>query len=845
MPRMRELPAVHPFPRLGPGDHQRWVVPLHSVGLDDVPLVGGKSAGLGELLRALGEHGVPVPEGFAVTTAGYRHFIDDNDLVGPLEVALAPFLSIRTSGKHDEVLERLEQAASHAQSIVIAHPMPGDLQHEILEAHRELRTRLADDVGVAVRSSATAEDLPEASFAGAHATFLDIHGDDAVLDAVHRCFASLFTARAISYRSDLGFSTNDVALSVCVQRMVRTGVGRGAAGVAFTLDTETGFRDVVQLEAAWGSGESIVQGRVTPDEWFVHKPTLSRGFRPIIGRTIGDKEIKRTWDPRTGAHAEVPTTPEERTHACFADDEVLRLARWAVAVERHWSEHHGRPTPMDLEIARDGVDGTLWVVQARPETVHGHEAAPVLQVFTLDGAGTTLTTGLAVGERIASGPVRVVTDPSGLAQVKPGDVLVTTTTDPDWEPVLRIASAVVTERGGRTSHAAIVAREIGIPAVVGATGAMRALDGRPAVTVSCAEGTTGRVYDGVVPFRVEDVDPAHLPRTDTAVLVNIADPDLAFGVARLPVDGVGLARMEFVLAGSVRVHPLAITRPEALSPEQRADVEAVIGTAEPHEWFVDRLATGIGRLTAAFWPRPVVLRFSDFKTNEYAHLVGGAAFEPVEENPMLGWRGASRYHHPDYEDGFALEVEAVRRVREEMGLVNLELMIPFCRTPEEGRQVLKVMARHGLERGRDGLRVLVMAEIPSNVILADRFAELFDGFSIGSNDLTQLTLGVDRDSERIADLFDEGNEAVLRSFASLIDTAHRHGRRVGICGQAPSDDPEIAAFLVQCRIDSVSLSPDAVARTRRRIAQAESERRSNGSGAAAPSAPAAAAASPS
>jgi len=671
-----------------------------------------------------------------------------------------------------------------------------------------------------VRSSATAEDLPNASFAGQQESFLYVHGATPLLEAVKRCFASLFTARAISYRRDMGISDAGVALSVGVQRMVRADTA--SSGVIFTLDPDTGFRDAVLVTAAWGLGENVVQGRVEPDEYYVHKPTLGKGFAGVLRRKCGAKEAKLVYQSDRHRLANLDTNAAERRRLCLSDDEVLTLARWAVTIEEHYSKVRGTPTPMDLEWAKDGVSGELFIVQARPETVYSQRGPAELELYHLREAGEVLGEGIAIGSAIGAGVSRVIASPEKIAEFQPGEVLVTDSTDPDWEPVMKIASAIVTERGGRTSHAAIVAREMGIPAVVGMNGAMTAIPGGADVTVSCAEGPVGHVYRGALPFDVERIDPHSLPATKTKVMLNLAQPDQAFALSHLPVDGVGLARMEFIFAGWVGVHPLALTRYDSLPYEVKRQVIAKTGgAADRIEYFIDRLSQGIATLAAAFYPKPVILRFSDFKTNEYAHLVGGEAFEPREENPMIGWRGASRYYHPEFREGFMLEVEAVKRVREVLGLTNLKVMIPFCRTPDEGQKVLDTMAAGGLVRGVDGLEVYVMAEIPANVFLADRFAELFDGFSIGSNDLTQLCLGVDRDSERIAPLFDERNEAVKRACVMLIEKAHAAGRPVGICGQAPSDYPDFAAFLVQHGIDSLSLAPDAVVATRRHIASLE------------------------
>jgi pyruvate,water dikinase len=631
--------------------------------------------------------------------------------------------------------------------------------------------------------------------------------------------ASLFTARAISYRAHMGFDHLKVALSVGVQRMVRADTG--ASGVIFTLDPDTGHRGFVYVTAIFGLGENIVQGRVVPDGYYVHKETLRQGFKALVYRRLGAKELTLTYDPREGRLKNRPTPPYLRNQFALKDEEALLLADWSLKIEDHYSQKRGAPTPMDIEWAKDGPTGELFVLQARPETVHSQKS-PVLRVYRLLDRGEVLAEGLAVGEAIAQGRARILRNPKEMDRFQEGEVLVTETTNPDWEPIMKKAAAIVTERGGRTSHAAIVARELGVPAIVGAAGATRGIPEGEEVTVSCAEGEVGRVYRGRLPYEVEEIHPESLPRTRTKILVNVGTPEEALKVSLLPTEGVGLLRMEFVFASHVRVHPLALTRYEALPKEVRRQVdEATEGYGDKRAYFVERLSEGIALIAAAFYPRPVLLRFSDFKTNEYARLIGGHLFEPKEENPMLGWRGASRYYHPDYKEGFLLEVAAVRRVREVLGLKNLMVMVPFCRTPEEGEKVLKVMEEGGLRRGEDGLEVYVMAEIPSNVLEAEAFAELFDGFSIGSNDLTQLALGLDRDSERVAHLFDERRETVKALCAMLIEKAHAKGRPVGICGQAPSDYPEFAAFLVERGIDSISLNPDALLRTVKKVAEME------------------------
>ena len=794
-----------------------WTRQLRDVGLTDIASVGGKNASLGELLRALVPLGVNVPDGFAVTADGYRHFIEDSGLQAAIEEALR---GIRKGDVTD-----LVRRSDRIRELMMRAPVPGDLEREIAGSYDALaRAAGVQNLDVAVRSSATAEDLPNASFAGQQESFLNVRGPTAVIEAVRKAFASLFTPRAINYREDMGFEHMRVALSVGVQRMVRSDLA--SSGVIFTLDTDTGHRGIVLVTSSFGLGESVVQGRVIPDQFVVHKDRLRAGFRPLVRRKLGAKESRLVYDE--GGHRSVKTerVPEEmRARFSIEDDDVLTLARWALRIEEHYSRVRGEVAPMDIEWAKDGRTGELFIVQARPETVHGQHAGATIRMCKLERPGLALATGLAIGDAIATGPARVVRDPSQEAEVKRGDVLVTEITDPDWEPIMKIASAIVTDRGGRTSHAAIVARELGIPAIVGTGDATRTVGMGKPVTVSCAEGEIGHVYEGEIAFSVEEVDPSTLPKPRTQIMLNVGDPDSALKLAMLPCDGVGLARMEFIFASWVGVHPLALTRYATLPLDVRREVDVkTAGYVDKTLYFVDRLAQGIGMLAAAFWPRPVILRFSDFKTNEYARLLGGAQFEPHEENPMLGWRGASRYYHPNYKEGFLLEVAAARRVREAFGLTNLKLMIPFCRTPAEGERVLATMREGGLVRGAGSLEVYVMAEIPSNILMADAFASLFDGFSIGSNDLTQLTLGVDRDSTTVAPLFDERIEAIKWSCAHLIEVAHARGRKVGICGQAPSDYADFAAFLVEQGIDSLSLNADAFARTRARIFEVEQRR---------------------
>ena len=789
----------------------RW---FSEIGLDDVPLVGGKNASLGELYRNLGAAGVRAPNGFAVTADAYRAFLR--------ETGLDRTIAALIEGLDPADLAQLSERGQAIRDAMTGADLPRPLQDAIGAAYEELGE--GAPIAVAVRSSATAEDLPDASFAGQQETYLNVRGRAAVLDACRRSFASLFTDRAISYRAHKGFDQLSIALSIGVQRMVRSDLG--SAGVMFTLDTETGFRDVVLINASYGLGETVVQGSVTPDEYYVFKPTLERGSRPILQKTLGSKELKLVYDEGGGRGVKtVPVPPADRTRCVLADDEILTLARWGCAIEAHYSAARGAPTPMDIEWARDGRTGELFVLQARPETVHARKAADTIEQFRLRARGPVLLTGRSVGARVAAGPVRVIPSAADLALFQPGEVLVTDKTDPDWEPIMKKASAIVTNRGGRTCHAAIVSRELGVPAIVGTERGTGVLRNGQEVTVSCAEGDTGFVYEGRQPFDVERIAVAALERPSTRIMMNVGNPDEAFSLSFIPNDGVGLARIEFIINTAIGVHPMALVQYGSLDPAARAEVDRrTAGYPDKPAFFVDKLAEGVATIAAAFYPRDVIVRLSDFKTNEYARLAGGRAFEPVEENPMLGFRGAARYYHSRYREGFALECRALRRVREEMGLTNVKIMVPFCRTLSEARLVVDELARNGLVRGSGGLELYMMVEIPSNVILLSSFAAYFDGFSIGSNDLTQLVLGVDRDSEVVAHEFDERDEAVKRLIAQAVDRARAAGRKIGICGQAPSDYPEFAEFLVRCGIDSMSLNPDVVLSTTRLVERIEHTR---------------------
>ena len=787
----------------------RYVRFFDTFGIDDVPSVGGKNASLGEMYRELSPKGVRVPNGFAITAEAYRTMLDASGATAALHQAL--------DGLDPSDVDDLARRARKAREVVYGAGVPAEVEAEILAGYRQLQTQYGEDVRLAVRSSATAEDLPTASFAGQQDTFLNIRGDQHLLEACRRCYASLFTDRAVHYRVDEGFDHFKVALSIGVMKMVRSDLA--SSGVMFTLDTESGFRDVVFVTGSWGLGENVVQGAVDPDEFYVHKPTFEAGKRAVLRRMLGDKAVKMIFSEGGTTHTtrNVPTPKADRARYCLADADVLELAGAAIAIEHHY----GRP--MDMEWAKDGLDGKLYVVQARPETVASQRHTTVIERYVLDATAPLLAQGRSVGEKIASGSARVIQSVDRLSEFHPGEVLVADTTTPDWEPVMKTAAAIVTNRGGRTCHAAIVARELGVPAVVGTGDATTSIAGGKAVTVSCAEGDIGRVYDGTVAFRVERTEIADLARPATKVMVNLGDPDLAFKTSFLPNDGVGLARMEFIITESIKAHPLALVHPDRVTDARaRAAIARLVHGYESGEaFFVERLSEGIGTIAAAFWPKPVVVRMSDFKTNEYASLLGGTDFEPKEANPMLGFRGASRYAHPAYAEGFALECAALKRVREEMGLTNVVVMLPFVRRVAEAEQVLDRMAELGLRRGEGGLEVYAMCEIPNNVILVDRFARLFDGFSIGSNDLTQLTLGVDRDSEIVAFDYDERDEGVKEMIRLAVEGCRRNGIHSGLCGQAPSDYPDMAQFLVEVGIDSMSLNPDTVIETTRAVLDVE------------------------
>ena len=801
--------------RAGADMTRRYIRFFDEIGIEDVPLVGGKNASLGEMYRNLSSQGVQVPNGFAITAEAYHHVLEQARALGPLHEALDDLPASN--------VEELARRGRRAREIVYGAILPEDLRAEILEAYRVLRQQYGETISVAVRSSATAEDLPTASFAGQQETYLNITGESSLLEACKRCFASLFTDRSIHYRIDHGFDHFKVGLSIGVMKMVRADVS--ASGVIFTLDTETGFRDVVLVTGSYGLGENVVQGTVEPDEFMVFKPTFERGARAVLRRTLGSKRLKMVY--RDGGTREatrnLATSAAEQERFCIADEDVLTLAEYAIKIEQHYSRKAGHPVPMDIEWAKDGVDGPLYIVQARPETVAANKGSTVLEEYFIKSAAKPLVTGRAVGTRVGSGPARVIPSAAQIAHFKPGEVLVTDITTPDWEPVMKQAAAIVTNRGGRTCHAAIVAREFGIPAVVGCEDATQRVASGETVTVSCAEGDTGRVYRGSVPFEVRRTDVATIERPQTKVMLIVGNPETAFQTSFLPNDGVGLARMEFVITEYIKAHPMALLHPEKIGDEaeRRAIAELTRNSSSGAAYFIQRLAEGIGTIAAAFYPKPVIVRMSDFKTNEYAGLLGGRWFETREANPMLGFRGASRYAHPAYAEGFALECAAMKRARETLGLTNIKLMIPFCRRVEEGAQVVQRMRELGLERGSNDLEIYVMCEIPNNVLLIDEFSRLFDGFSIGSNDLAQLTLGVDRDSELVAFDFDERDPGVLQMIRLAIEGCRRNNRHSGLCGQAPSDFPEVAEYLVRQRIDSISLNPDVIVKTTLRILELE------------------------
>jgi pyruvate,water dikinase len=784
------------------------------LGIEDVPLVGGKNASLGEMYRLLTPKGVKIPNGFALTSTAYRRFIDHNRLADKIHDVLR---TLDTTN-----MDNLADKGHKVRELILAAEFPQDLKDSILEGYRNLCIQYGPNTDVAVRSSATAEDLPDASFAGQQETYLNIKGQPMLLDACKKCFASLFTNRAISYRQDKGFDHFSIALSIGVQKMVRSDLA--VSGVMFSIDTETGFKDAVIVTGSYGLGENIVQGAVNPDEFYVYKPTLKQGFRPLLTKKLGSKQQRMVYDTQGNKTTKNISVPEgERKVFCMTDDEVLQLARWACIIEDHYSEKAGYFKPMDMEWAKDGKTNELYIVQARPETVMSRKDLNKLTQYVMKQKGAVLVAGRSVGSKIGKGRANVIKDVKDIGQFKKGDVLVTEMTDPDWEPIMKIASAIVTNRGGRTCHAAIISRELGIPCVVGTVTSTDKIKTGQNITVDCSEGDEGKVYDGLLDFEVHTLDLQAMAQPKTHVMVNIGDPSQAFELSFIPNEGVGLAREEFIVNSSIAIHPMALINYHSLKDEhvKKKIEELTYGYTDKPKFFVDKLAEGIGMIAAAFNPKPVIIRLSDFKTNEYANLLGGKDFEPKEDNPMIGWRGAARYYDAKFRPAFDLECRALLKVRNEFGLKNIILMIPMCRTITEGKKVIEIMRQNGLVQGQDGLKVYAMCEVPSNVILAEEFLEVFDGFSIGSNDLTQFTLGLDRDSELVSHVYDERNEAVKKLIRRVIEVANARGKYIGICGQAPSDYPEFAEFLVEAGIQSISLNPDTVIKTRILIAKKE------------------------
>lgn len=794
-------------------DKKKFIRFFSEITIKDVPLVGGKNASLGEMYQSLTPQGIQVPNGFAVTAEAYRATLDQSNVWPSLREIL--------SNLNPENVEDLARRAACARDIIYRAALPQEIAKEIKEALEDLASEYGQDLTVAVRSSATAEDLPNASFAGQHDTYLNIHGAAAVLDSIQHCFASLFTDRAIRYRIDNGFDHLKVFNSVGVMKMVRSDLA--SSGVIFTIDTETGFKDVVFITGAYGLGENIVQGAVDPDEFYVFKPTLRNGKKAVLKRTLGAKKIKMILsDSGRITTRNTPTTTEERETFCINDNEIVFLAEQALLIEDHYSQSAGSHRPMDIEWAKDGLDGKIYIVQARPETVASQQNYNYIEEYKIINHGLLKAEGRAVGGKIVSGKARIIESASELSLFEPGEILIAQTTSPDWGTVMKSAKAIVTDRGGRTCHAAIVARELGIPAVVGTDIATQQIKTGELVSVSCAEGEVGKIYEGKIDFEIEKTNITNLSKPNTHIMMNIGNPDLAFRHSMLPNDGVGLARMEFIIAETIKAHPMALIHPNRLDAQDLREIQKLTKNyPDPSNYFIEKLSQGVATIAAAFYPKPVIVRMSDFKTNEYASLIGGKIFEYKEENPMIGFRGASRYSHPSYKEAFALECLAMKRVRNDFGLINVKLMIPFCRRIDEAKQVLQTLETHGLKRGDKGLEIYVMCEIPNNVILIDGFSKYFDGFSIGSNDLTQLTLGVDRDSEIVAFDFDERDEGVKELIRMAIEGAKRNGRPIGICGQAPSDYPEIAEFLVRLGINSISLNPDTVLKTTKQILSVE------------------------
>ncbi|MCK4499200.1 phosphoenolpyruvate synthase [Candidatus Babeliales bacterium] len=795
------------------------IKPFEELTAKDVAIVGGKNASLGEMIRELERLGVFVPSGFAVTADAYYLHLEENGIKAEL------FALMESLDKNS--LEQLQEVGKKARELIESAPLPEQLAQEVRVAYNAMETRYAPNVSVAVRSSATAEDLPNASFAGQQETYLNVRGAEDLVKICPKAFASLYTDRAISYRFDHGFSQTKLALSIGVQKMVRSDLA--SAGVIFTLDTESGHRGVVFINSSYGLGENVVKGNVNPDEFYVHKPTLAQGFTPVLKKRKGSKLLKMLCRDDASDPAEMTyntdTPEEERKQFSLSDDEILQLAKHSVVIEQHYSKLHGKDMPMDIEWAKDGEDGRIYIVQARPETVHSQkQLTDFIEEYRFENNANVvdlvpIVRGKSVGSKITSGPAKVILSPEQIDEVVDGDVVVTTMTDPDWEPIMRRAAAVVTDRGGRTCHAAIVSRELGIPAIVGSIDGTKKIVTGTNVTVDCSGGQVGNVYDGLIPFKVEKTTLGELPEVATDLMINMGDPDSAFKAAMIPNDGVGLARLEFIINNAIRVHPMALVNPELVGDEVGKEIEDItVGYEDKKNFFVDTLAQELGTIVAAFYPKPVIARFSDFKSNEYSHLLGGKFFEPEEDNPMLGFRGACRYSHELYRDAFALECQAVKKVRSEMGLKNLKMMVPFVRTVGEAKRVIEVMQDNMLVRGDDGFELYMMCELPGNVVILEQFAQYFDGFSIGSNDLTQLTLGLDRDSELVANIFDERDEAVKFMLSLAIKGAKKAGKKIGICGQGPSDYPDFGKFLVSQGIDSISLSADAILVARKNLA---------------------------
>ena len=774
--------------------------------INDVPLVGGKNASLGEMYRTLTKKAINIPNGFAVTAYAYRHFLKKAKIQNKIRQILS---DLDTSNIHN-----LAEKGRNVRETILEAELPEELKNAITKAYKDLCKKYGKNTDVAVRSSATAEDLPGASFAGQQETYLNIKGGKSLLDACKKCFASLFTNRAISYRVDKGFDHFNVSLSIGVQKMVRSDLA--SSGVMFSIDTETGFKDAVLIEGAYGLGENVVQGSVNPDQFYVFKPTLKKGFKPIISKKLGSKMIKMIYNKTKEATIKNVKVPENyKNKFCLNNDEILRLAKWAIAIEEHYSKKAKKFKPMDMEWAKDGKTKQLFIVQARPETVQSQKDINVLEDYVLKEKGKVIATGLSVGTKIASGKAHVIKNVSDIKSFKPGQILITEKTDPDWEPIMKVASAIVTNKGGRTAHAAIVARELGIPAIVGTSNGTELIKTGTDITINCAEGEVGKIYKSILKFKINRVNLRKLKKPKTSIMMNVGNPDQAFEFSFIPNDGVGLAREEFIISSYIKIHPLALLHYDQLKDKKAKAIikKSTRAYKNKVDYFIEKLSEGVAMIGAAFYPKDVIVRMSDFKSNEYANLVGGSEFEPKEDNPMLGWRGASRYYTGNYREAFGLECMAMKKARDEMGLTNIKLMIPFCRTVEEGKLVIKEMKKYGLIQRKNKLQIYMMCEIPSNVILADDFAKIFDGFSIGSNDLTQLTLGLDRDSELVSRLYDERDPAVKDRIAEVIKKARKNKIKIGICGQGPSDHADFAQFLVKCGIDSISLNPDTVLKT--------------------------------